>query len=174
MSLAPRPLQGKTKLMKQSLTLPHAEADTIPFLKMVRQQHPIPKVLVVAQIPWRTPYLAAQPLLRRRSKSARSPRAITLLQSSQPPGNKALHPVLHAPGRVTVNTGRLIGTGSVEDVKNHMESMVISPFLGPRYFVLDSGDECLGIWNSGPSHWKHLPWVFAPSILHYLTIRNYL
>ena len=157
MSLAPRPLQGKTQLMKQSLTLPDAEGDTIPFLKMVRQKHPVPKVLIIPQVPRRTPYLAAQSLLLSGRKLARSPRTITLLQSSQSFGNKALNPVLHAPGRVTVNTGCLIGAGSVEDVKNHMEPMVVSPFLGPRYFVLDSCDECLGIWNSDPSHWEHLP-----------------
>ena len=174
MSLAPRPLQGKTQLMKKSLTLPDAEGDTIAFLKMVRQKHPVPKVLVIPQIPWRTTYLAAQPLLLRGRKPAGSPRTIALLQSSQSLGNKALNPVFHAPGRVTVNTGCLIGAGSVEDVKNHMEPMVVSPFLGPRYFVLDGCDECLGIWNRNPSHWEHLPWPFAPSIPDYLIMRNYL
>lgn len=174
MSLTPRPLQGKTQLVEEPLTLPYAERNSVTFLEMVRQEHPVPKVLVVPQFPGRTSYLASQPLLLRGRKPAGSTRPLALLQPSQTSGNKALNPLFHAPGRVTVQTCRLIRAGSMEDLKNHMEPMEVSPFLGPRYFVLDGCDECLCIRNRNPSHWEHLPWPFAPTISEYSIMRNYV
>jgi len=160
--------------MEQPLTLPHAERNSIAFLKMVRQQQPVPQVLVVSQFPGRTPYFRSQPVLVRGRKPAGSAWPVALLQPSQTMGEEALNPVFHAPGRVAVQTARLVGAGSVEDVKNDMEAVVIPPLAGPRYFVLDSCDECLCIRNCNPSHWERLLWPFAPSISQYSTMRNYL
>jgi len=174
MSLPPRPLQSKTQLMEEPLTLSHAKRDSIAFLKMVRQEDPVPEVLVVTQVPRRTTYLASQPLLLRGRNSAGPPWAIALLQPSQTLGNKALKPIFHTPGRVSVQTCRLIGARSVEDMQNDMEAMVISPFAGPRYLVLNGCDEGLCIRNRDPSHWEHLLWPSAPSIPDYQTMRNYL
>jgi hypothetical protein len=173
-SLAPRPLQGKAQPVEQPLTLTHTEPGSIVFLKMVRQQQPIPQVLVVPQFSGRTPYFTSHSFLVRGRKPARSPRALALLQPSQALGKEAVNPVFHAPGRVPVQVCGLIGAGSVEDVKNDMESMKIAPFAGPRYFILDGCDECLCIRNRNPFHWEHPLHQFAPSISQYLGMRNYL
>ena len=172
--LAPRPLQGKAELMEQPLTLPHTERDSIVFLKMVRQHQPIPQVLVVPQLSGRTPYFTSQPLLVGGRKPAWSPRPIAFLQPSQALGQETVNPVFHAPGRISVKACRFIGAGSVEDMKNNMEAMEISPLTGPRYLVLDGGDEGLCIGNRYPFHWEHPPYRFAPSIGQYSGMRNYL
>jgi len=122
---------------------------------MVRQQQPIPQVLVIPQLSGRTPYFTSQPLPVGGRKPARSPRPIALLQPSQAPGQEAVNPVFHAPGRVPVKACRLIGAGSVEDMKNNMEAMEISSFTGPRYLVLDGCNEGLCIGNRYPFHWEH-------------------
>ena len=164
MSLAPGSLQGKAQLMEQPLTLPHTKGDSIVFLQMVRQQQPVPKVLVVARFSRRTPYLTSQPLPLRGGKSAGSPWAIALLQPSQALGKEAADPIFYTPGRVPVQMRRLIGTGPVEHVKNDMETMEIPPLTSSRYFVLDGCDKCLCIRNRNPFHWEHPLRLFAPSI----------
>ena len=62
----------------------------------------------------------------------------------------------------------------MEHVEDDMQPMKISPFAGPRYFILNGCDECLCIGNHNPFHWEHLLCLFAPSIPHCLGMRNYL
>lgn len=174
MSLSPRSLQSKAQFVEEPLTLPHAERDSVVFLQMVRQEQPIPKVLVVPQFPGRAPYLVSQPVVVRQGKPAGASRPSAFLQPSQAIREEAMNPVFHAPGRVAVQACRFIGAASVEDLKNDMQAMVISPFPGGRYLVLYGRNESLPIWNRNLSHWEHPLCILAPSIAGYSLMRNYL
>jgi hypothetical protein len=160
--------------MKEPLALPHAERDSITFLKMVRQEHPVPEVLVVPQIPGRPTYLTSQPLLLRGRKTAGPSCPFAFLQPCQSLGDKALNPVFHAPGRVSIETRCLIRTGALEDPQNHVEPMEVSPFLSFGDFIFDGCNKGVCIRNNNPSHWEHLLVDSALSISNQSIIRNYL
>lgn len=126
------------------------------LLEIVREQQTVPQVLIIPQFPGRLPYLLSQFLLVRGRKPPGPSWAITFPQPGQAVTEEPVSPIFDGSGRVSVDAGRLVGTGSLEDMENHMEPMEVSPFTGSRYFVLNGGDERFCIWNRYPFHWKHL------------------
>jgi len=94
MSLATRPLQGKSELVEQSLALSDTERNGVMPFKMMRQQQTIPQVLVVSQLSGGTPYFASQPFLLQEGKPTGTTWAIPFTQSSKAIREKPVNPVI--------------------------------------------------------------------------------
>ncbi|MCJ7743136.1 MAG: hypothetical protein MUO99_01060 [Dehalococcoidales bacterium] len=141
--------------MKQPLALSHTEGDSVIFRKMVRQQQPIPQVLVISQFPWGTPYVISQPVPVGGRELAGASWAIPFPQSGKASGDKPVNPIFNGSRRVSVDVCRFVRAGSVENIENHMKPVEVSPLTRARYFVLNGGDKCFCICNRYPFHWEH-------------------
>ncbi|MDP2727429.1 MAG: hypothetical protein Q8P59_07775 [Dehalococcoidia bacterium] len=161
-------------MVEYPLALSHTEVDSVVLFKMVRQQQAIPEVLVVPQISGGATYFVSQPVLIRRREPAGAARALALPESGKAIGQEPVDPIFNGPGRVLVQEGSFVGAGSLEHVEHHMKPMEVSPFSAVSDLILNGRDKGLRIWNNDPFHWQHPLLRFAPSILQWLIMRNYL
>ncbi len=125
MSLATRSLEGKSHLMEEPLALSHTKRNRIIFCQMVTQQQAVPDILVVAQFPGRTLYFVAQLLLLGGRKATGTTRTLLFPKSGQTLGKKPVNPIFNGSGGVSKKLCRLVGTCTLEDIQDNVQSMKI-------------------------------------------------
>ena len=147
-------LETETELMKEPLALPDTKRYGVVMSNMVRQQQSVPQVLVISQFSGWTADIFAQFGQISGRQPGWSSRMVPIQQTGESFRSKPLDPIFDSSRRVSVQTSRIMGTGSIDDMENSMEPVEIAPFRGSRYFVLNGSLEYFSIRNTCPSHWE--------------------
>jgi hypothetical protein len=110
-------LETETELVEEPLALPNAKRYGVFLSKMVRQQQSIPQVLVVSQFSGATADIFAQ----FSQISGRQPgwpsRMVPIQQTGESFGSKPFDPIFNSSRRVSIQSSRIMGTGSIQDME---------------------------------------------------------
>jgi hypothetical protein len=149
-------LEGKTELVKQSLTLANSQRYGVTLFKMASQENTVPQVLVISQFLRGAKYFTSQLFHIRDRKPPGTSRSVPVSEPSKPKGDEPPKPVFDCPGRKAVKLGSLIGTGPAEDIQNDMEPVEVPRLGASGYLIVNGRYKRLSIRDINSFHWKHL------------------
>ncbi len=125
----------KSEFMEDALALTNTYLNLIILLKVMAQQFAIPKILLIAELPWRFPKILFNFPAYFRRELRRSSGAWYILQSSKAMLIKSLYPLLDRAWAVPKPFSNIIAGMSGGNQQNAVKPVVISGIFRPYEFL---------------------------------------
>ena len=138
--------KAESQLAKEPLALASLQAYLQLLLQETRERFAIPNAAAgQARLRRSLPKSHLHPGPLRRTQTRRPACALAFGQTSKARGFEAMHPILDGARRVAQRAGRLSTAQALRDQQHAVETVIITRFIGPTDFILQSQDHCLRI-----------------------------
>jgi hypothetical protein len=144
--------QPKLQLVKQPLTLTRSQNHLPGLADVVRQKFPVPKVLSVPELAWRSSKISIHDFQSFGSQPLRTPRSFLVLQTTEPSRLKAPNPSLNGRRIMAEYLANFITGHALANKQHSVEAMIIPRFFRAKNFVAQGDLHNFSIGNLQTSH----------------------